>query len=241
MIPFILGAIIGSFLNVIIIRTPQGLSIVSPRSHCTSCKATIPFYFNIPVISYIILRGKCFYCQEKISAQYPAVELLTGLIFMVSFLNASIDEAILFSLCSCILIIIGFIDFRYYLIPIYLIILLYIILIPKIILGNIPSLEFIFGGIAVCSYLCLCSAIIAIRKKTLSVVGMGDILLAFFMGAWFGAIDGIICLFIASIVGILFIIMTNNKKEKIPFGLCLTISFIMISILNLYGYTLIKF
>ena len=82
---FILGSFIGSFLNVIIIRLPKNKSIVTPRSHCPSCKEKIPFYLNIPIISYTLLRGKCKYCKNKISFQYILVEIITGVIFYLLF------------------------------------------------------------------------------------------------------------------------------------------------------------
>ncbi|MFN4197352.1 MAG: prepilin peptidase, partial [Caldimicrobium sp.] len=68
---FLLGLIIGSFLNVVIYRIPKGISIISPSSHCPKCGKKLKWYHNIPVISFIILRGKCAYCGEKISLQYP--------------------------------------------------------------------------------------------------------------------------------------------------------------------------
>ena len=78
----VLGAIIGSFLNVVIHRLPLEESIVFPNSRCPACGATIAFYDNVPLVSYLMLRGKCRGCQKLISPRYPAVELLTGLLFI---------------------------------------------------------------------------------------------------------------------------------------------------------------
>ena len=78
---FIIGLCTGSFLNVVILRGLSGESIVLPPSHCTKCNHKLAWYDNIPVFSYLFLRGKCRYCSEKISIQYPLVELFTGLIF----------------------------------------------------------------------------------------------------------------------------------------------------------------
>jgi leader peptidase (prepilin peptidase) / N-methyltransferase len=75
------GLLIGSFLNVVIHRWPRGRSVVRPRSHCVRCRKIIAWYDNIPVLSYLMLRGRCRYCGKRISLRYPAVELLTGLIF----------------------------------------------------------------------------------------------------------------------------------------------------------------
>lgn len=81
----IIGILIGSFLNVCIYRIPTKETIVSGRSHCMSCKKEIKWYDLIPVISYLILGGKCRYCKEKLSLQYPCIELLNGLAYFVLY------------------------------------------------------------------------------------------------------------------------------------------------------------
>ena len=79
-----IGTIFGSFLNVVILRSLSEESIVFPASKCTKCQTPLKWYHNIPILSYIFLKGKCAFCGEKISIQYPIVELLTGLIFLGS-------------------------------------------------------------------------------------------------------------------------------------------------------------
>ncbi|HJT88981.1 MAG TPA: prepilin peptidase [Bryobacteraceae bacterium] len=81
LIALLFGLIIGSFLNVCIYRWPRDLSVVRPRSHCVACEKTIAWYDNIPVLSYFALRGRCRHCGTRIALRYPAVELLTGLVF----------------------------------------------------------------------------------------------------------------------------------------------------------------
>ena len=81
----IIGLIFGSFINVIIYRLPNNLSIIKPRSFCPKCKSKIPFYNNIPLLSFIIQKGKCFSCKHLISIQYPIVEFLLGLISVLSY------------------------------------------------------------------------------------------------------------------------------------------------------------
>jgi leader peptidase (prepilin peptidase)/N-methyltransferase len=79
----VFGLVIGSFLNVCIHRWPRGRSVVKPRSHCVRCRKFIAWYDNIPVVSYIVLRGRCRHCGRPISIRYPAVELITGLLFFL--------------------------------------------------------------------------------------------------------------------------------------------------------------
>src|SRR5438552_4068015 len=83
----VFGLLVGSFLNVVIYRVPRGESIVYPGSHCGSCGVPVRPYDNIPLLSYALLRGRCRFCQAKISPIYPAVELLTGLLFFAVLLN----------------------------------------------------------------------------------------------------------------------------------------------------------
>ncbi len=85
----IIGLCVGSFLNVVVLRGLSGESIVLPPSHCTSCNHKLAWYDNIPLFSYLFLRGKCRYCGEKISPQYPVVELATGLIFAAIYYKYS--------------------------------------------------------------------------------------------------------------------------------------------------------
>ncbi|HEV8385615.1 MAG TPA: prepilin peptidase [Candidatus Acidoferrales bacterium] len=114
-VSFVLGLMVGSFLNVCIRRLPREepaeRSIVKPRSHCPQCKSPIAWYDNIPVVSFLLLGGKCRACKTKISAIYPAVELLTALLFLacVIVFGASL-AALKWALFSCILLVLVFTD-----------------------------------------------------------------------------------------------------------------------------------
>ena len=115
---FIFGSIVGSFLNVCIHRMPQSESVVWPRSHCPHCKKRIPGYDNIPFLSYIILRGKCRYCKQKISLRYPLVELISALIFTLSFSRYALSfDFFFYALFACLLVIAAFIDVKHRIIP----------------------------------------------------------------------------------------------------------------------------
>src|ERR1043165_3789366 len=92
---FVLGCMVGSFLNVCIHRMPIGKSVVSPPSHCPHCGYSIPFYLNIPLVTWLMLRGKCANCRAPISARYFLVELLTGVAFLFCWLQFGKISALL--------------------------------------------------------------------------------------------------------------------------------------------------
>jgi leader peptidase (prepilin peptidase)/N-methyltransferase len=115
---FIFGSIVGSFLNVCIHRMPIGESVVWPRSHCPHCKKRIPGYDNIPYLSYLLLRGKCRYCKNKISLRYPLVELLTAVTFVIFFQHYRLTyDFFVYVLFACTLIIATFVDIQHRIIP----------------------------------------------------------------------------------------------------------------------------
>ncbi|MFH1154994.1 MAG: prepilin peptidase [Pseudomonadota bacterium] len=118
MVVFIFGACIGSFLNVCIYRIPLGRSIVSPGSSCPSCNTRIPVYLNVPILSYLVLRGRCHHCKQPFSIRYPLVELLTGLFAAACawVFGPSLESGFWFAFI-CILIIISFIDIDLQIIP----------------------------------------------------------------------------------------------------------------------------
>jgi leader peptidase (prepilin peptidase) / N-methyltransferase len=115
---FLFGIVIGSFLNVCITRIPENLSIVRPGSHCPRCKAPIKPYDNLPILSWILLRGKCRACALPISPMYPSVELLTGLIFVTSYLGYGVtQETFKWLFFSCLIIVLTITDLRVRMIP----------------------------------------------------------------------------------------------------------------------------
>lgn len=103
---FIIGILIGSFLNVCIYRIPKHETVVFGRSHCMSCNREIKWYDLIPVFSYLFLRGRCRYCKEKLSLQYPCIELITGIIFVALYycMGLTIHFGVI-SLIACIILV----------------------------------------------------------------------------------------------------------------------------------------
>ena len=117
-VAFVLGAVVGSFLNVVIYRLPLDLSVNEPkRSFCPSCKKQIPWHQNLPLISWLFLRGKCANCGSRIAFRYFAVELVTALMFLAVWLTFEWDVAIAYWVFVSLLIAATFIDFEHYIIP----------------------------------------------------------------------------------------------------------------------------
>ena len=115
---FLFGLVIGSFLNVVIFRLPEGQSIVSPGSRCPGCEAPIAWYDNVPVLSFLVLRGRCRHCRLGISYRYPSVELLTGLVFaLIAWRFGAGWLMPLYALFAAGLITAALIDFDHQLIP----------------------------------------------------------------------------------------------------------------------------
>jgi leader peptidase (prepilin peptidase)/N-methyltransferase len=220
----IFGMVVGSFLNVCIYRMPKDESVVFPPSHCQNCNYQIRWYDNIPLLSYLILRGKCRGCATPISLQYPLVELLNGVLSLLLFLRFGPTPvfAVLFLFCSA-LVVITFIDLEHQIIPDE-------ISLSGIVIGFILSF-FLKGhswqnallGIVLGGGSLLLVAYLYQFLTGKDGMGGGDIKLLAMMGAFLGwkAIPFIIFAssLVGSIVGIS--IMTMQKKDSklaIPFG-----------------------
>ncbi|SLM32956.1 PilD [Desulfamplus magnetovallimortis] len=222
---FIFGACIGSFLNVCIYRIPKDKSIIFPGSFCPVCRYKIPFYLNIPIISYIILGGKCKNCRTPISIRYPAIELLTALfaLAVVMKFNLTLEALFWFSFIA-VLIIITFIDIDFQIIP-------DILSIPGIFIfafspAAVPwmtlkesMLGILAGGgslyfVAISYYL--------VRKE--DGMGGGDIKLLAMIGAatgWKGVFFTIMTASVTgTVAGLLIMLITRsvNTRLRLPFG-----------------------
>ena len=178
----ILGALLGSFMNVVVHRVPRGESIVSPGSHCPGCNSEIAAYDNLPVVSWLLLRGRCRNCGEKISARYPLVELLTALVFAAIALVNGFDTALLWELpLAFVLIAVAFIDLDHRIVP-------NKILLPAAIWGAAMAVAFRLNDLpelaiagAGAFTLLLLAALIHPAG-----MGMGDVKLAGVMGLYLG-------------------------------------------------------
>jgi leader peptidase (prepilin peptidase)/N-methyltransferase len=221
---FVFGATVGSFLNVCIWRLPRNESIVFPASHCPHCDFKIPFYDNIPILGYLLLGGRCRRCKERISPQYPLVELVNGLLTLALFLKfgPSLTFLVLFVFSSA-LVAITFIDLEHQIIP-------DVISLPGIPLGLAASfflpwlgwknslLGILLGG---GSLLLVAYGYQLLAKK--EGMGGGDVKLLAMMGAFLGWRSVLFIIFTASLAGsvIGLTVMAVQKKDTklaIPFG-----------------------
>lgn len=221
---FIFGSIVGSFLNVCIIRLPQSKSVISPPSHCPQCQSPIRFYDNIPILSYLILRGKCRNCRATISAQYPLIELIGGT-FSLAFIlryGVSLQYFIYFAFFSA-LVVITFIDLRHQIIPD----IISLSGIPagflsSLILPQISILDSALGIVTGGGSLLLVSVFYQLITRR-EGMGGGDIKLLAMVGAFLGWQGAIFSLIAGSLFGSLtgIILMIAEKKDRkyaIPFG-----------------------
>lgn len=222
---FLFGACIGSFLNVCIYRIPENKSIVFPGSFCPNCNNSIPFYCNIPIISYLFLRGQCKFCNQPISLRYPLIEALTGFFALLLFYRFGATPATIYwFFFITVLITISFIDFDHQIIP-------DIISLPGILIFAssfyfLPEMTFfkaVTGIIAGGGSLYAVAFLYYILRKQ-EGMGGGDIKLLAMIGAATGIKGILFTIFISSllgtVVGISIIISTKiaDTKLRIPFG-----------------------
>jgi len=226
---FIIGAVIGSFLNVCIYRLPKNLDIVSKRSFCPRCKKKIKWFDNIPLISFLILKFKCRFCKKHISTQYFLVELLSALFLSIALsFTANFLDLILLSLIFYIFIVIFVIDVKHYIIPDSLNFSLILIGILKNFLPetslnlNQDMFQSLVGGAG--GYFLIWIIIFLYKKfKNVEAMGLGDAKLLSGLGFIFGLKSIFIILFTASILGLLYsipklLLGKSSLKTALPFG-----------------------
>lgn len=221
---FLLGAVIGSFLNVCICRIPAGESIVHPPSRCPACGSGIHWYQNVPILSYLFLRGRCAACGVRISARYPLVEALTGLLFVLVFVRFGFHWTTpVYWLFAASLVTITFIDLDHQIIP-------DVISLPGIVVGFLCSfavpwvswsdslLGILAGGGSL--YLVAVGYELLTKKEGM---GGGDIKLLAMIGAFLGWKAVLPIIFFSSLMGTLvgvpvMLIKRADSKLAIPFG-----------------------
>jgi leader peptidase (prepilin peptidase)/N-methyltransferase len=218
------GLLVGSFLNVVIVRLPRGRSLVAPRSACPACGAAIAWHDNIPVLSFVLLRGRCRACDAPISWRYPAVELATAALFALAYarFGPGLDLAVALPLVSALIVITG-IDLSHQIIP-------DVITLPGIAAGLAVALatgrvSWIDSGLGI---LVGGGVFWAILRASLLLTGRegmggGDVKLGAMLGAFLGWKVVLLSIFLAVVLGgalavALLSLRVAGRKDPIPFG-----------------------
>ena len=228
-IAFVFGSIWGSFANVCIYRLPANKNVATGRSCCPNCNKLIKWYDNIPIISFLFLKGVCRNCSKKINTQYLLVELISGFSFAICyyFFGVSITTLLFFILTICF-IIIFFIDLKHFIIPNELTITLMVIGILKSIVPDLNNEIFpnfinsVLGGVI--GYVLIWLIILFYKKvRNKEGMGLGDAKLLSAIGFWFGWVSLPFILFFSSFIALVSVLpdLIKNKKNltsQIPFG-----------------------
>ncbi|AXH99311.1 prepilin peptidase [Sporosarcina sp. PTS2304] len=216
---FLYGITFGSFFNVVGLRVPLKESIVTPPSHCTTCDRNLTAVDLVPVFSYVFLRGKCRGCKEKISAIYPLMELLTGMLFFYAYMHFGFQwELAVALLFISMLVILTVSDLKYMLIPNKILLPFGVaIFILRFVSPLTPWWDSLLGAVVGFGVLLL----IAIVSN--GGMGGGDIKLFFVIGLVLGTMQTLFTLFLAAfigaIVGLIFLKRTKQgRKTPVPFG-----------------------
>ncbi len=229
---FLLGLVIGSFLNVVIYRVPLRRSLSHPGSHCPHCGHPIRWYDNIPVVSWVILRGRCRDCADPIGPRYPLVEALTGVLFALAAMIAGWDLRVLLLWgFFAVLVAVTFIDIDHMLI-------LNRVVLPAAALGLAASValtpsrwwEYLVAGSGAALFL----FVVALLWP--GGMGLGDVKLALLLGFVLG-VEVIVAMFAAFLVGGLvgiglLVVGKRSRKDRIPFGPFLALGGIMGSLVG---------
>jgi len=221
LIVFLIGLVFGSFLNVLIHRLPLSISLVKPiGSACPNCSYGIKWYENIPVVSYLFLKGKCSNCSESISIVYPFVELITAVVTLVIYTNFLLNwEFLAIIALFYTLIVLSFIDLKYREVPDYLLI---IVVALTLIVGDLINLLIFTGGLfllelAITFYIQNIKAKITKNKEleTQQALGEGDMPIAGVIGGLLGVQLGISAIFLAALLALLPAIYNLFSKKEI--------------------------
>ena len=229
---FILGTLFGSFFTVVGLRLPLHDDFIKKRSHCDSCHHPLSLFDMVPILSFLLLGGKCRYCKAKIPTLSTYMELFTGILFALSYYVFGFSYSLFFDLgIIALLIILSVSDITYYIIPDEVLIFFsgYFIIINVLHYGLFGSLLGIFSGIVLFlfMYFIMLLGNFIFKKDTL---GGGDIKLMFVIGQVLHPFLGIVLIFLASFLAlpISLLILLKKKQNLIPFGPFLLISFMFL-------------
>lgn len=210
---FLLGTMIGSFLNVVILRTPRDESVSFPASHCMSCNTPLRAWHNVPILSWLFLRGKCAFCGVKISAQYPMIEALSGLLFVLTALKLGITvQAFGIAMVFAFLLALSVIDFRYKMVPdsLNLSALTFAVLSVATMgefVTHFTNALLLAGGFSLLRFYLS----YAIKKEAM---GEADIMIAATMGAVLGIKLALVAVFFSAVLALPALLLTRTEDEE---------------------------
>ncbi len=232
----ILGLVLGSFYACIGFRIPNNISILKPGSHCDHCKKKLKWYMNIPVVSFVLLKGRCAYCNERIDVSNLYVEMFTGWTFMMSYLyfGWSMELIIALTLISA-LSVTAVSDFKYYYVSDrVLFISLAIILGTYIYFLKFNEYEVYLIGMVVMFTIMLLVKLIGDKIAKRECLGGGDVKLMLLVGLSLGVINGLVALFLASVLALIATLVLREKYNEglIPFAPFILLGTTMVYILN---------
>jgi leader peptidase (prepilin peptidase)/N-methyltransferase len=224
------GLLFGSFLNVLIFRIPKEESVVFPSSHCPKCNSDLKWWHNIPLFSWLFLRGKCAFCKEKISFQYPLVELTSALLFALAYYKTGdVTHAVVVGLVFALLLGLSIIDFRYKAVPdsLNLAALTLAIFASSAILTNFQNALLFAGGFSLLRFY----VSFIIKKEAL---GEADIMIAATIGALVGIKMGLFVIFLSAIIALPVFIYIKEKDYEVPFIPFLALALFLVYIFKDY-------
>jgi leader peptidase (prepilin peptidase)/N-methyltransferase len=221
---FLIGSIIGSFLNMLTYRLPRRQSIVRPRSHCDRCKISLAWYENIPILSYLWLRGKCPKCGYRIPLQYLLVEVVSGF-YLVMTLNMLVDplQFLFITFLGFTLMALFIIDWQHSILPNGLIAAGAVIRILYLLFNDIKEIPFyLISGCVIAAFLWLIR-LLATRIFGREALGLGDVKLGFLLGLLLGWQQALLAFFVgcllATVHALLLILFKKIRfKSRIPLG-----------------------
>ena len=229
---FILGAVMGSFYNVLGLRIPKGKSIIKPRSHCERCGHTLDWWELIPIFSFIYLKGKCRNCKTKISWLYPFSEFFCGLLFSISYYSFGFSYDLIIALTvSSLLILVTVSDLSYMMIPDrFIIIPSVLILLVKLIGYGFNSflLSLLYGVIAfIFMYIIMWLGSYILKKEAL---GGADVKLLFIVGLCTEPLVSLVVIIVASVIAlpVSLLLLFKTKENIIPFGPFIVIGLLIV-------------
>ena len=210
-----LGLTIGSFLNVLIYRLPRGKSIVFPASACTNCSQSLRFYHNIPLLSFLLLRGKCSFCKTKIAWHYPLIELVTALIFVSIYAKVGLNlQALALAIYFALLLSLSIIDLYFKAVPdsLNLLTATLALFTSFSVLESLESALIIAGALTMLRYY-----LSFFLKK--EAMGEGDIITGFGLGALLGLQASFMAIFLAAVLAIPFSLYQRFYRQnlELPF------------------------